>query len=229
MKKIMLTVIVVIFIIVIILTGLITWTNSTDRRINVNSFSVSKLTDKEFAISNTVENLSINVRTAKVKITSGDASKVFIKNVSKDQYQIENNNHKLTVFQKNSSSHNLEIGKSPEMLIVIPKRMKNINVEQLNGTLKLDNLDVGSLEINHQNGTTLSNDLKVEKQGTISKKNGKTSLDNLAVSGLKVSVKNGAFTLNGSKKISSNKTYDDHQDQGLTINSGSGQVNVKTK
>lgn len=105
----------------------------------------------------------------------------------------------------------------------------SINRLTVNGTLNLKNLEVQNLELDHQNGSTIADNLKIDDRGTITKKNGKTSLDGVDVNGLSVSIKNGGFTLNGVKKISSNKTYNDHKNHQLKINSGSGQVFVKTK
>ncbi|WP_057766948.1 hypothetical protein [Companilactobacillus tucceti] len=229
MKNIMLKGLIIIVALVLIILGLVMWTTNTNRRMNINDFSISRLTDRKYALSSNLDSISVTTRTSKVKIVSGDALKLSLKNVSDDQYKVINDNHKLTIVQKNSSTHNLEIGKSSEITITVPDNLKRIKINQLNGTLNLKDLEVENLAIDHQNGSTIADNLKIDDRGTITKKNGKTSLDGVNVNGLSVSIKNGGFTLNGVKKISSNKTYNDHKNHQLKINSGSGQVVVKTK
>ncbi|MFC6323640.1 DUF4097 family beta strand repeat-containing protein [Companilactobacillus baiquanensis] len=228
MKSMMIKGLLIIFLLAVVFVGLFTWAEQTDRRINVNNFSVSKLGNRQINLNN-VDNLSITVRSTKLKIVSGDVSKVILKNVSKDQYKIDETNNDTRIFEKNADRHNFEIGKSSEIKIVVPKKVKDITIRQLNGTINLNNLEVSQLNIEHQNGTTLANGLKIDELGSIDKKNGKTSLNDINVKGLKVSIKNGGFTLNGTKKISSNETYDDHESNQLRINSGSGQVMIKTR
>lgn len=97
MKNIMLKGLIIIVALVLIILGLVMWTTNTNRRMNINDFSISRLTDKKYALSSNLDSISVTTRTSKIKIVSGDALKLSLKNVSDDQYKVINDNHKLTI------------------------------------------------------------------------------------------------------------------------------------
>lgn len=223
MKKMFLTILSGIIIISLILGSIILWTNITNRRININTASINPLTSKGISLSNP-QRIDFSVRTAVVQIKSGTSSKLQFDNISNDQYHLTKHNNILKITENNALKHQLEIGKSPKITLTIPqKAIDSLVIEQLNGTLKLNDLTIDHLKIHHHNGTTLSKNLTIKSTSKLIKDNGETTLTNLNVSGLVVNVKTGQFKLNGKKQI---KNYRDSGHDPLTINSGSGQVSV---
>ncbi|MFD1473027.1 hypothetical protein [Companilactobacillus mishanensis] len=224
MKKIILGVIIV----VVVLTLAVVLISASGNRIDVNSFSVSKLENKTTQVSGDVKAVNLKVRTASVNIKKGTQNKIEFQNIVPDQFEVQVKSGKLNLIQHDYAKHHLEVGKSAAITIVLKNStdIKKLQVDQLNGTLKLNNLTTDNLLINHVNGTTLSNDLNVRDSGKLVKKNGKTSFTKFSSPGLKASVKTGTFKLNGTKK---SNDYNDNKDAQFVINSGSGQVSVTTK
>lgn len=201
-----------------------------NKRLNVNNFSMDSLTSKSVEIPKDLRKLDIDVRTAKVTIKSGSQNTILLRNVAADQYKINQNGDKLMFLESDSNSHQIELGKSPTVTIVVSKEiLDSIDIHQLNGTLNLCDIQVRDLAILHQNGTTEANNLKIIEYGKLSKHNGATHIHDLRSDGLKVTIKNGQFKLNGKKKISSGQTFNENGNHPLTINSGSGQVSVDTQ
>ncbi|WP_164507328.1 DUF4097 family beta strand repeat-containing protein [Companilactobacillus furfuricola] len=223
MKKILLLILIIVVILVVFVFGMI----KANKRLNVNNFSIDSLTSKSVEILNDTMKLNIDVRTAKVTIKSGSQNTILLSNVVADQYKINQNGDKLMISESDSNSHQMELGKSPTITIVVSKEiLDSIDIHQLNGTLNLCDIQVRKIAILHQNGTTEANSLEIIEHGKLSKHNGATNIHDLRSDGLKVTVKNGQFKLNGEKKISSGQTFNENGKHPLTINSGSGQVTV---
>lgn len=85
-----------------------------------------------------------------------------------------------------------------------------LEVQLLNGTLKLTDIQVSKLAVHHDNGTTLFQGVSVKAASQVTKQNGTTTMKNLTVPGLQVKVKTGGFTLNEEKQSNS---YDDQRPQ----------------
>ncbi|MCL1631934.1 DUF4097 domain-containing protein [Sporolactobacillus sp. CPB3-1] len=219
--------IIIVLLIAVGLVGISYGITLSNNRFDLNKFSMVKLTSKQVELGQSINQIRINVRTAKLTFTTGNSSKIEMTHVANGQYQVKQSGNQLVIEQDDHLSHHLEIGKSPIIKITVPKpEIKEINVSQLNGTLIFNRLTTEKLIVNHYNGTTVGNSLTIAKQGVINKHNGATRLTGARFPGLKVSVKTGKFTLNGAKKASSMHTYDDHHTDQLVINSGSGQVSV---
>lgn len=219
--------IIVVIVIVVGLVGISYGIISSNNRFDLNKLSMVKLTSRQVDLGQSIDHIKINVRTAKLTFTTGNRSKIEMTNVASGQYQVKQSGNQLVIEQDDHLSHHLEIGKSPIIKITIPKpEIKEINISQLNGTLIFNQLTTEKLIVNHYNGTTIGNGLKITEQGVINKHNGTTKLTGAKFPGLKVSVKTGNFTLNGVKKASSMHTYNDHHADQLVINSGSGQVSI---
>ncbi|AKP66154.1 DUF4097 family beta strand repeat-containing protein [Companilactobacillus ginsenosidimutans] len=226
MKKILLIVLVVLIVIVVAVFGI----QAAGMRANLNTLSIKKVSDQSIELPNELNSVDIKVRTAKVTIEKGNKSEVIIKNKVVGQYKIDSKDNQVSILEQNYGKHQLEIGKSASILIRVKnaQNMNQIKINQLNGTLNLNSLKVNNLSVDHQNGTTLANNLNLPTGGSINKKNGTTNLKNINTPGLKVSVKSGNFELNGRKKASSKHTYTDNSTKQLQINSGSGQVKIST-
>lgn len=216
-------------VIILIVVAVVGWAMTTNKRVDVNSFSVTNLTNTSQTITNNTKEVKINARTAFIQIQSGDEPKVIFQNVGESQYQVTQKQGVLEISQAASHSHHLEIGRSAMIKVIVPREtLVDLTVAQLNGTLKLTDLSVKQLNINHHNGTTIAKRLTVLNGGAIEKDNGKTELNQLTTPGVRVAVKNGQFKLNGERKAGSGDTYSDDANHQLKINSKTGQVRVTT-
>lgn len=219
MKKILLLLLGLLIIIGILLF----WVTNTNKRVNLNTATINSLTTKKISLNNP-HAVNFSIRTAIVEIKSGSSPQLKLTNISNNQYKIIQNQHSLTIAEKNANTHQIEIGKSPTITLILPQKdLSSLKIDQLNGTLKLNNLIVNQFDVFHHNGTTLANNLTITKNGQFTKNNGSTTLNHLIVSGLAVDVKTGQFQLNGQKQ---KNHYRQNAGTGLTINSGSGQVKV---
>ena len=227
MKKMLLSVLAIIILIIIVIAGLIGWTTSTNRRLNVSDFSLTKLTNKEINLADNPERINLSVRTAVVKIQSGKTNTLKLINVGSNQYHVNQNDGQLGISEHNADTHQIEIGHSPQIILTLTKHnLQTLKVDQLNGTLKLNNLTVQDLQLHHHNGTTVVRGLTITGSGELTKDNGQTDFYQLTNSGLDVSIKSGQFKLNGIKKTGSGHSYHEAGNHPLTINSGSGQVRI---
>jgi hypothetical protein len=219
--------IIVVIIIIAAIAGISYGIVSSNYRFDLNKFSMVKLTSSRVRIEQPIDQIKINVRTAKLTIEPGAHPGIEMANVTNGQYQVKQSGNQLVIEQDDHLSHHLEIGKSPVIKLILPKpELEEINVSQLNGTLVFNQITAKELIVDHYNGTTIGNGLSIIEQGTINKHNGTTKLTGAQLPGLKVSVKTGNFTLNGERKAASMHTYDDHHANQLVINSGSGEVSV---
>ena len=154
MKKMLLGVFAIIILIIVIITGLIGWTTSTNRRLNVSDFSLTKLTNKEINLDSNPERINLSVRTAVVKIQSGKTNTLKLINVGNNQYHVNQDDGQLGISEHNADTHQIEIGHSPQIILTLTKRnLQSLKIDQLNGTLKLNNLTVRDLQLHHHNGT----------------------------------------------------------------------------
>lgn len=210
--------------ITIIGIGFISWINNNHYQFTVNNFKLSKLEQRKVKLD-ALNSLTINVRTAKIKIKEAPTSSLTIDNFIPSQFNLEQKNGKLTINQNDFSNHQIELGRSPIITITVNHDLNDINIDQLNGTLSFEQVTTNKLNVFHHNGTTTATNLKIRNSGHIIKKNGTTNLNNLAVKGLRVSVKTGNFKLNGTKQ---SKQFDDHHPNQLAVDSTTGQVSINT-
>lgn len=226
MKKIMLWVISIIVIIAALIGAGAGWAVASNHRIDLNRFSVSKLTQKTLTSTTTVRNLSLNVRTAVVEIKTGSQFTINATNVTNDELQLREVGDTVTVTQTQAGQHHFELGRSAKITITVPTQLTTLSANQLNGTLKLTDLNIDHLNLAHSNGTTQLTDVSLKAAGTLTKQNGSINLKRVTVPGLQVQLKNGQAHLNG-QKISNH--YTDHHAEQLMLTSNNGQVNVITK
>lgn len=224
MKNTLLISLITIVVLVGMIVGGIFWINTTNQRFNFNTMSISKLTTKNINL-NELDNIDLNIRTAKVIVEESNTNSITLKNVTPHDLTVDSERN-LKISQEKNNKHQLEIGKSAVIIIKSKQDLNSIKVNQLNGEFKIRNLNVNNMEIDHTNGSTIIDNLKLNNGGVINKKNGKTELTDVNIPGLKVNVKTGAFKSNGTKK--NNSYNDDHHEQ-LIINSNTGQVSVNTK
>lgn len=223
MKKIILIILAIIVVIGLIFVGVTIWAMNSNKRLNINNFQVSSLTSKNVELKNPTK-VDLAIQTAYLNIQSGDKTELKMDNVSKDQYQITEQNGLLRVSEKDAQKHQTKLGKSPVLTLIVPqKTLESLQIDQLNGTVKLNSLKIGQLNIDHANGTTIAKDLTLLDSSRLTKKNGKTTFTGLKVSGLQVNVKNGQFKLNGKKQ---QNNYSQNGDEPLVIDSNNGQVSV---
>lgn len=216
--------------ILLVLFGLFAlWIIVSQRRLNVNTGNLGRLTQQTVTLQSTPQKIRLDIRTARLVIKPGNHCQLSTNNVINNQFKINNSDHQLTLTEAHAAQHQFEIGKTPVITLTVPTKIQQLTVNQLNGTLILNDLTVDSLEINHHNGTTTANNLTLRDSGQLTKENGKTDLRNLTSDGLAVSVKTGQFKLNGTKRAGSKQRYRQPGDHPLTITSGSGQVSVTTK
>ena len=196
MKKFILLVLCIVIVIGLVLGGITFWAVKTKKRINLNTMAASSLTTKQVALT-TPKRIDISVRTAKIQIKTGVNTQLQLTNVSRDQYQVTKQAGVLRISEGNSQNHQLEIGKSPVITLTMPKETLNsLKINQLNGTLKLNDLVIDQLLVHHHNGTTLIKNLTLNDDSEIIKDNGETTINHLTVSGLKVNVKTGQVAIN---------------------------------
>ena len=227
MKKVLLSVLTIVVLVIIVIAGLIGWTTATNKRLNVSNFSITSLTSKQLQLNNNPQKIILSVRTAVVKIQSGKTNQLKLNNVAKSQYHINQGNGQLTITEDNVGKHQMEIGHSPVIILTLTKDvLKELSVDQLNGTLKLNQLTVKNLQLHHHNGATVVHRLTITGEGKLTKDNGQTDFYQLSSNGLEVSVRSGQFKLNGIKKTNSGHSYHEAGNHPLIIKSGSGQVRV---
>jgi len=228
MKKILLTLLVLIIVLVLILGGLVLWTTSTNRRFTVNSLTTTPLTTKSVDLDTVPKNLTLTLRTAKLIIKPGQQNRLTLSNVATNQYVISTTNNQLDVKESNLSSHPFEIGHSPVLILNLTDAhvLRNLTIDQFNGTLKLNDLTTQHLKIHHHNGTTIAHHLTVTAGGTLVKDNGSTTLNQLSSDGLQVAFKTGQVHVNGKKAAHNRHHYTQAGQHPLTITSGSGQVRI---
>lgn len=229
MKKMLKWILLVVIVLSVLIGGAAWGITASGHRVNVNQMSVAKLEDKTVKLSPGLNELSIKVRTAVVQIKQGSALSLKTENAVTGEYEIHQTGEKLTLTQSHANDHQLEFGRSATITITVPKKLANIHVEQLNGTLRMENVTVGTLMINHLNGTTLMDSVTIVHDGTLTKKNGTTDLKQMTLPGLKMELTNGQGKLNGKKVAGNAKVYSDNQADQLVIKSGNGQVSVTTK
>lgn len=228
MKKVIGWLVGLIIVVAVVIGGMVWWANASSHRVNLSQLKVEKLTSTTFTAKHEAKNLAVNVRTAVVTVKSGSQFKVQATNVTSNDYQVKQIGDTVTVKQSQAGNHQLELGKSARIVVTVPSQLTTLSVAQLNGTLKMTAVQVGHLTINHNNGTTLMNDITVLKDGTLNKKNGTTTLTHMHVPGVKFGVKNGQAQLNGKKVAKQGQTYNDDHAAQLVIVSGNGQVKVAT-
>jgi len=228
MKKILLSLLLIIVVLALVLGGLVFWTTSTNRRFTVNSLTTTPLTTKSVDLDTVPQNLTLKLRTAKLIIKPGPQNRLTLSNVATNQYIISTTNNHLDVKESNLSSHPFEIGHAPVLTLTLANAhaLRNLTIDQFNGTLKLNDLTTQHLKIHHHNGTTLAHRLTVTAGGTLVKDNGSTTLNQLSSDGLRVAFKTGQFHLNGKKAAHNSHHYTHPGQHPLTITSGSGQVRV---
>ncbi|WP_125568202.1 hypothetical protein [Companilactobacillus insicii] len=225
MKRILVVCVFVIAICVVIALSGISILNTSDKRLNVNEMSISKLKDKTINIDD-LKKIDVKIRSAKIIVKKSNSNSVSLKNISLNDYEISSHSGRLRISQKENEKHKLEIGKSTIIVINVKNDLNSIDINQLNGTLQFNNIVVNRMSINHSNGSTISDGLRLVDNGSIKKKNGKVELNNLIVDGLSVSVKNGSFKLNGKKE---KNNYDDNKHNQLLIKNDNGQIMVNKK
>lgn len=228
MKKFFLILGLILIVLAVLIGGLVLWTTTSHRRLNVNTFKVQPLTNQRITLKETPRQLDLTLRTAVVIIQTGQHPGLQLTNVTADQYHIAQNNGTLKLTQPQAANHQFEIGKSATVTLTLPidTQLDALTINQLNGTLKLNNLTTQQLLIHHHNGTTQADHLTVKGPGRLIKDNGSTTLTKLTSAGLKVAVKNGQAHLNGRRVATSNHSYAVSGQHPLTITSGSGQVKI---
>lgn len=225
MKKVLVVCVFIIVICVVIVVSGISILNTSDKRVNVNEMSISKLQDKTINIDD-LKKIDVKIRSAKIVIKKSNSNSASLKNISLNDYKINSDSGRLRISQKENEKHKLEIGKSTIIVINVKSDLNSIDINQLNGTLQFNNIVTNLMNVNHSNGSTISNGLRIVNNGSIKKKNGKVELNNLVVDGLSVSVKNGAFKLNGKKE---KNNYDNNKHNQLLIKNDNGQILVNKK
>ena len=225
MKRFILIVVAILVALALIITSLTVWLRSGNKRLVVNDFRLEQLEQEKLNIDNLTK-VKLALRSAKVVVKQAPEAGVILQNYVPSQFDIQQHGESLTITQKNSKQRKWEIGEYTTIVLMVKEDLTNLNIQQLNGTLRLENIATDTLNIAHDNGTTLLQKVTVKEQGTIEKKNGTTTLNNLIAPGLRVSVKTGTFTLNDVKE---KNNYDDQQPKQLRITSGTGQVVVTRK
>ena len=216
-------------IILLILLGLLTlWVITSQRRLNVKTGQLNRLTHQTVTVPTAPHTVRLTLRTAHLVIQPGSRYQLSMDNIINNQFEINNSNRHFNLTEAHANHHQFEIGKTPVITLTVPQNLQQLAITQLNGTLVLNRLTVGTLDVNHSNGTTTATDLTLLHGGQLAKKNGRTDLRRLTSDGLKVSVKTGQLQLNGAKRASSHQSYTKPGDAPLTIRSGSGQVQVTT-
>lgn len=228
MKKFFLILILTLIVLALLIGGLVLWTTTSHRRLNVNTLTVQPLTNRQISLKETPRQLDLTLRTAVVIIQTGQHPGLQLTNVTADQYHLAQNNGTLKLTQAQAANHQFEIGKSATVTLTLPSdtNLSALTINQLNGTLKLNDLTTQQLMIHHHNGTTQANHLTVKGTGRLIKDNGSTTLTQLTSDGLKVAVKSGQAHLNGRRVATSNHSYTVSGQHPLTITSGSGQVKI---
>lgn len=214
--------------IVIILGTLVLWLTTSNRRFNVSTGRLSQLTTQNRSFDTQPQTVHLVLRTAQLKIKSGNHYQLTARHVSSDQFKLTHSNGVLSITEANAKHHQLEIGKTPVLTLTVPTKVEQLTVDQLNGTLALNDLTVGMLTLHHHNGTTKATNLTVTRGGELIKQNGRTDLRRLTSDGLSIAIKTGQFKLNGIKRASNQQTYTQAGNHPLTIKSGTGQVRVTT-
>lgn len=227
MKKILIALLILVAIVTVVIVGLIGWTANTNQRLNVNQFTMTKLETKNMNVAEKINSIDISVRTAAIQVRTGQKANLQLTNVGQKQCQIKQIDGQLSITENNFSKHQWEVGQSAKIILTLPpKTLNHLQIEQLNGTLKLNDLTVKDLQLQHSNGTTIARKLTITGHGELDKHNGRTDLYQLTSDGLDVSVKSGQFKLNGIKKAGSGQRYRENGSHPLIIKSGSGQVRI---
>lgn len=216
-------------ILLIVLATSLFWIVASHRRLNVNTGQLGQLTHRTVTLRGTPQNISLRVRTARLNIQAGSHYQLLMNNVINNQFDINNNERDLSITEQNHTQHQLEIGKTPVLTLIVPAKLHQLTIQQLNGTITLHNLTTDTLAVDHANGTTKIDQLTLKQSGQLTKQNGRTDITHLTSDGLHVTVKTGQFKLNGRKHTGQHPAYTQAGTHPLTINSGNGQVNVTTK
>ncbi|WP_164504755.1 DUF4097 family beta strand repeat-containing protein [Levilactobacillus huananensis] len=225
MKKLFLIITITILGLVISLLGI----TASQHRLTVNTGQLERLTHQTIPLEEQPHQLRLAVRTARVTIRTGTTPAVSLNQVAKAQYKVVNTPDHLSITEPLAHQHQLTIGHTPIITITLPaKRLKHLQITQLNGTLHLHPLIVNTGQITHQNGTTIAKHLTIHQGGQFTKCNGATTLTNLSVQGLQVSVKNGQAKLNGRRIAENHHAYRRAGQHPFIIRSGNGQVNLTT-
>lgn len=210
----------------LILLGVSTiWIILSQRRLNVSTGQFGRLTHQTKTFPTAPQTVQLDLRTARLEIRSGTHYQLSMDHVINHQFKITNHQQQLRITEAHATQHQIEIGKTPVITLTVPQNLQRLTVNQLNGTLILNQLTVGTLAISHSNGTTTATDLTLIHGGQLTKKNGRTDLRQLTSDGLRVTVKTGQFKYNGTKRTNS---YTQPGEAPLTITSGTGQVRVTT-
>ncbi|MCI1553591.1 MAG: DUF4097 family beta strand repeat-containing protein [Levilactobacillus sp.] len=228
MKKMLITISIIILVLALVSGGLIAWANASHHRINVNRLTVRSLTDRQVTLTAAPKALNLRVQTAVVTIRSGAQNRLDLTNVAADQYHLDQQNDTLSLTETAADRHQLTLGRSAKIVLTLANAddLDAVTIHQLNGTLNLTDLTTHHLEIHHHNGTTQAHRLTVTGAGRLIKDNGSTTLTQLTSAGLNVAVKNGQAHLNGRRVATSNHNYTVAGQHPLTITSGSGQVKI---
>jgi uncharacterized protein (UPF0333 family) len=174
-----------------------------------------------------ITTINWDIRTAFLTIEPGPQFDVKIDNTAVDQFNLTRSGHKLVLQQQEPLQQLVDIPQSPSVTITVPKAV-HIEATQLNGTLKIHDVTLSSIDLNHLNGTTIITNTKIS-DGIITKKNGATRLDDVTIPGLRVAIKTGRLNLNGTAYVGADLPYDDGNDTQLDIQCTNGQVTVTTK
>jgi len=225
MKKIIIAVLIVLVAIVFIGGGLTAWATGTHRRLNLNHFTATPLTTQTQILSQSPKRIRFDLRTAVIKIEPGRTNQLKLTNAGQNQYQVNQTGTSWSLTEKQANRHQLEIGQSPTITLTLadPQAIQQLTINQLNGTLNLNDLTTNNLAIHHHNGTTFAQNLTLTGAGEVTKDNGRTTIQHLTSNGLTVTIRTGQFKLNGQK---TGRHYQQSGYQPLRITSGSGQVSV---
>ncbi|GBG95154.1 hypothetical protein LFYK43_16130 [Ligilactobacillus salitolerans] len=226
MKKMLLWTIGIVVVVLLIAGGFAVFLMQTGRRFDFNTQKMQDLTTQEIAIKDTTQSIDLNLRTAKINVQAGKHALLKIKDAGKNELEVTQNTKTLSLSQANALKHHLEIGKTPEITLTVPaNQLSKISGELLNGTVKIQDLRLQSLQLHHHNGTTRIKNTRLAQNSTLTKDNGATDLDGLAVPGLNITVKTGQITVHD-KKLGGKKEFVSGQRPRFNIRSGSGQVKI---
>ncbi|WP_057877707.1 DUF4097 family beta strand repeat-containing protein [Levilactobacillus paucivorans] len=215
-------------IILVLIAGIIGITAS-QRRFTVTTGRLERLTNQTLPLTTQPRQLHLAVRTAQVTIRTGSTPAITLNQVAKSQYKVEATADRLSITEPLAHQHQLAIGHTPTITITLPTdQVDRLQINQLNGTLKLHALTINTVQITHQNGTTTADHLTVRQGGSLIKRNGATTLTDLITQGLQVSVKTGQAKLNGQRVASNHQSYHQAGQHPLIIRSGNGQVKLTT-
>lgn len=220
MKKIVFGFIIMVALIIMVVVSI----NALGVRMDLNKMTFGKLENQSVSIKEPVKDLKLDLGSAKIKIKKSHENSIHIKNQTKVQYEISQNNNSLVIKESDRKTHHILIGKTPEITIGLTSTdFDNFNIRQENGTLSLIDISAKQFDLKHQNGTTEASDLNLPNGGKFVKQNGASTINQLTTPALSVQIKTGKLTLDGKNK--GNK-FDDHRTPELNISNQTGQVKI---